>query len=42
MANNNFGNDPFGGNGMDDIFNSFFLEMLGMMLIPVTQLMDMS
>ncbi|EKK20483.1 AAA family ATPase [Fructilactobacillus florum] len=24
MANNNFGNDPFGGNGMDDIFNSFF------------------
>ncbi|WP_413628139.1 ATP-dependent Clp protease ATP-binding subunit [Fructilactobacillus vespulae] len=26
MANNNFGNDPFG-NGMDDIFNSFFGNM---------------
>ncbi|WP_429970346.1 ATP-dependent Clp protease ATP-binding subunit [Fructilactobacillus sp. Tb1] len=27
MANNGFGNDPFGGNGMDDIFNSLFNNM---------------
>ena len=27
MANNGFGNDPFGGSGMDDIFNSLFNNM---------------
>ncbi|AEN99636.1 ATP-dependent Clp protease ATP-binding subunit [Lactobacillus sanfranciscensis] len=27
MANNGFGNDPFGGSGMDDIFNSLFNSM---------------